>query len=83
MWVETRAAGKGVRVKRSQMIGLFLFVAIPLPGTGAWTGALIAALINMRMRRAIPSIFLGVIAAGIIVTLVMQLGITALNFLVG
>ena len=65
------------------MIGLFLFVAIPLPGTGAWTGALIAALINMRMRRAIPSIFLGVIAAGIIVTLVMQLGITALSFLVG
>ena len=83
VWVETRAAGKGVRVKRSQMIGLFLFVAIPLPGTGAWTGALIAALINMRMRRAIPSIFLGVIAAGIIVTLVMQLGITALSFLVG
>lgn len=82
-WVETRAAGKGAKVKRSQLIGLFVFVAIPLPGTGAWTGALIAALINMRFRRAIPAIFLGVITAGIIVTLVMQLGITALSFLVG
>ncbi len=83
LWVETRAAGKGARVKRTQMIGLFLFVAIPLPGTGAWTGALVASLINMRMRRAIPAIFLGVLVAGLIVTLVMQLGITALSFLVG
>ena len=82
-WVETSAAGKSAKVKKSQVIGLFIFVAIPLPGTGAWTGALIAALVNMRMRRAIPVIFLGVIVAGIIVTLVMQLGITALSFLVG
>ncbi len=82
-WVEVRAAGKGARVKRSQVIGLFIFVAIPLPGTGAWTGALIASLVNMRMRRAIPVIFLAVLTAGLIVTLILQLGITALSFLVG
>ena len=47
-------------------LGLLIFVAIPLPGTGAWTGALVAALLDMRMRKAVPSILLGVlIAAGI------------------
>lgn len=46
-----------------------LLVAIPLPGTGAWTGALIAALMNMRLKSAVPSIFLGVVIAGILVTI--------------
>ena len=49
--------------------GLFLFVAIPLPGTGAWTGALVASLFNMRMRYALPAIFLGIVTAGIIMSL--------------
>ena len=44
------------------------FVAIPLPGTGAWTGALIAALLNMPVRKALPSIFLGVMIAAAIMT---------------
>ena len=49
---------------------LLLFVGIPLPGTGAWTGALIAALLDMRLKHAVPSIFLGVcIAAGIMTAL--------------
>ena len=49
---------------------LLIFVAIPLPGTGAWTGALVAALLDMRMRKAVPSILLGVlIAAGIMTAL--------------
>ena len=47
---------------------LLLFVGIPLPGTGAWSGALIAAVMNMRLRNALPSILLGVIIAGILVT---------------
>ena len=51
-------------------IGLWLFVAIPLPGTGAWTGALIAALLDMPLRKSIPSIFLGVVTAGLIMTFV-------------
>lgn len=42
----------------------------PLPGTGAWTGALVAAFLDMPLRKALPSIFLGVIIAGIVVTLV-------------
>ena len=47
-----------------------LFVGIPLPGTGAWTGALIAALLDMRMRKAVPSILLGVLlAAGLMTAL--------------
>ena len=64
-------------------MGLCLLVAIPLPGTGAWTGALVAALMEMRMKRALPTIFIGVVIAGIIVTLICVLGIEALSFLVG
>ena len=51
-------------------IGLLAFVAIPLPGTGAWTGALVAALLNMKVRKATPFIFIGVCSAAIIVALI-------------
>ena len=61
------------RIDKYAAIGLFLFVAIPLPGTGAWTGALVAALFDMRKKTAIPSIFGGVVAAGIIMTLGSQI----------
>jgi uncharacterized membrane protein len=81
--LEERAAGKSGRVRKSEFIGLLLFVAIPLPGTGAWTGALIAALIDMRLKRALSAIAVGVLTAGLIVTLVMVLGIHALDFLLG
>lgn len=67
--LESRASQKSEKVKTGEFIGLLLFVAVPLPGTGAWTGALIAAMLNMRMRRAILPIFAGVIIAGIIVGL--------------
>lgn len=50
--------------------GLFLLVAIPLPGTGAWTGALVADFVDMRMKYALPLIALGVLVAGIIVSAV-------------
>ena len=53
---------------RYQTWGLLIFVAIPLPGTGAWTGALIAALLNMRLKKAVPVIFAGVLIAGLLVT---------------
>ena len=56
---------------------LLLFVGIPLPGTGAWTGALIAAVLNMRLKRAVPVIFLGVVIAGCIITLLTH-GVTLL-----
>lgn len=81
--LEARAAKRSARVRRSEVIGLCMFVAIPLPGTGAWTGALIAALMDMRLKKALPSITVGVLIAGAIVTAVIRLGIHALNFLVG
>lgn len=81
--VEARAAKRSDRVRKSEVIGLCMFVAIPLPGTGAWTGALIAALMDMRLKKALPSITVGVLIAGAIVTAVIRLGIHALNFLVG
>ena len=67
--LESRAKEKSVDVSRYQTWGLLIFVAIPLPGTGAWTGALIAAVLDMRLKRAVPVIFLGVTIAGCIITI--------------
>lgn len=67
---EGRASQKSGLVQKYAFWGLFILVAIPLPGTGAWTGALIAAMLNIRLKRAFPAIALGVAAAGGIVTLV-------------
>lgn len=50
--------------------GLLILVAIPLPGTGAWTGALVAAMMDLRLKTAIPAIFLGVVGAAVIVSIV-------------
>ena len=66
--LENRGLSKQETVKKYKFWGLFIFVAVPLPGTGAWTGALIAALMNMRLKDALPSIALGVATAGTIVT---------------
>lgn len=66
--LEKKAHLKGRTVSRYKYLGLFVFVAIPLPGTGAWTGALVAAFLDMPLRRAIPSILCGVITAGLIMT---------------
>ena len=54
------------QIEKLQYIGLMLFVGIPLPGTGAWTGCLIAALLNMNKKKAMLYAILGVIMAGII-----------------
>ena len=59
---------KAVTVKKYRALGLFILVMIPLPGTGAWTGALVAAALNMRLKHALISIFFGVAAAGGIMT---------------
>ena len=74
-WLENKARSKSRRVLQYQTWGLFLLVAIPLPGTGAWTGALIAALLDLRLKRAVPVITLGVITAGCIMT-ALTYGIT-------
>lgn len=62
--------------------GLFLFVAIPLPGTGAWTGALVASLLDMKRSRAMLSITAGVIAAGLIMSLICYGFVDFLRFLI-
>lgn len=67
--LERKAHLKGRVVTRYKYLGLAIFVAIPLPGTGAWTGALAAAFLDMPLRRAIPAITLGVLAAGIIISI--------------
>ena len=55
-------------VTRWEFWGLLILVAIPLPGTGAWTGALVAALMDLRLKKSFPAIFTGVVIAGLIVT---------------
>ncbi len=76
---EKKAHLKSKNVIKYQTFGLCLFVALPLPGTGAWTGALIAAILDMRFKRAMPSIVLGVIIAATIVTCVTR-GVVAALF---
>jgi uncharacterized membrane protein len=79
-WVtkmENKASLKAEKVQKYEKFGLFIFVAIPLPGTGAWTGALIAAMLDMRLKSAVPMILLGVIIAGLIVTL-LTVGVISL-----
>ena len=71
-WLIARGFKKTMMVKKYDTLGLFLLVAIPLPGTGAWTGALVAALMGLRMKFALPAIAGGVAAAGVLVTLVCR-----------
>ncbi len=66
--LEAKADKKKAQVLKYEFWGLMLFVAIPLPGTGAWTGALIAAMLDMQLKRALPAIAVGVLTAAIIVT---------------
>ena len=56
------------KIYKSEVLGLMIFVAIPLPGTGAWTGALLAALLNIRLKVAFPAISAGVLIAAILVS---------------
>ena len=67
---EKRLAEKSQKIMPYALWGLMIFVAIPAPGTGAWSGAVIAAILDIRMKYAIPVIFAGVLVAGIIMTLV-------------
>lgn len=66
--IENRADKQSKIVIDYELLGLCIFVAIPLPGTGAWTGALIAALLDLRLKSALPTIFAGVCIAACIVS---------------
>lgn len=67
--LEAKAMSKSGKIEKYEFWGLVIFVAIPLPGTGAWTGALIASLLGIRFRKAFPAIVLGVLIAAAIMTI--------------
>ena len=75
--LEKKAHLKGRMVTKYKYLGLMIFVAIPLPGTGAWTGSLAAAFLDMRLRKALPSVFAGVLIAGVLIAAI-TFGVTAL-----
>jgi len=66
-YLQARALRKSSKVVRYRLLGLFILVAIPLPTTGAWTGSMVASLLDIRLKSAIPAIFLGNAVAGLIV----------------
>lgn len=80
---ETRAEKKKMRVTFGVCLGLFAFVAVPLPGTGAWTGALVASVCGLPKRYAIPTILLGVMTAGVIMSLASYGVVSALRIFIG
>ena len=68
--MEAKAEKNKAKVLRYAFWGLALFVAIPLPGTGAWTGALVAAMLDMPLKKAFPSVVIGVLGAGFLVAFI-------------
>jgi len=68
-WLFARTRRKGKLIDRFKILGLMIFVGIPLPVTGAWTGAVAAYVFGVEKKRAFPAILLGILLAGIVVTL--------------
>lgn len=68
-WISNKTLKKKDQIDKYGYFGLFLFVGIPLPGTGAWTGSLLAILLNLDKKKSFITIALGVLAAGIIMSL--------------
>ena len=66
--LEARSIRKADKIQKYRLWGLLLFVGIPLPGTGAWTGALIADLFDIRIKHSLPVISVGVLIAGVIIS---------------
>lgn len=75
--LEKKAHLKGRTVTKYKYLGLLLFVAVPLPGTGAWTGALAAAFLDMPLKKALPSIFAGILIAGAAIS-ILTFGVASL-----
>lgn len=75
--LEAKAMGKSEKIRKASFWGLLLFVGIPLPGTGAWTGSLIAALLGLDKKKSCLAAVLGVIMASVIMALISY-GIPAL-----
>ena len=73
-WLFKRTERRAEAVRRYEALGLIIFVAIPLPMTGAWTGSIAASLFKIKMKYALPCICIGVLIAGAVVTMVWLLG---------
>ena len=74
-WLFERTRKRAEIVQRYEAIGLVLLVAIPLPATGAWTGCIAASLFKIKFRYAFPAILLGVLIAGVIVSVITLMGV--------
>ena len=81
-WLVKKAEKNRGKIEKYSFFGVCLFVAIPLPVTGAWTGSLVAATIGMKFWKALLSCFLGVLIAGVIVTLIAYGSVAALQWLI-
>lgn len=69
-WLERKTEKNKSKVLRYETLGLLLFVAIPLPGTGGWTGSLVAAMLDMPLKKSLPTVCVGVLVAGVIMAAV-------------
>ena len=80
-WWENKTREKHYKnIQKYGVLGLILFVTIPLPMTGAWTGALLATLLNMPFKKSIPALFAGIVFAGFIVSILVVSGINIGEF---
>ena len=77
--LENRAMGKSDQIKKYEFWGLMLFVGIPLPGTGAWTGALVASLLHMKFGKAFGAILVGIALATVIMS-ILSYGVLGVLF---
>ncbi len=77
--MEQKAYSKKDTIEKYGPWGLWIFVAIPLPGTGAWTGALIAAMMGISLKKSFPAIAVGVVTAGVVMSFISY-GAAALLF---
>ena len=69
-WCEKKAMKHSDQIEKYGYFGLFLFVAIPLPGTGAWTGSLLAVLFGMDFKKSLLAVFCGVLTAGLVMSVI-------------
>ena len=79
LWLKNKAMSKKDQIEKYEFWGLVLFVGIPLPGTGAWTGALIASLLHMKIRKSFPAICLGILIATVIMS-ILSYGVLGVRF---
>ena len=69
-YLETKSMGKSETIQKYEFLGLILFVGVPLPGTGAWTGSLIASLLDVKFRKALPAVYIGLVMATVIMCII-------------